>query len=174
MAERREDMSCNVFYGLPSADAVIDKKISYEWVLASSITSSHLIVADPKLKVAIVYVCQPKELFFFSDIQCRVAGIGGSMLASCLAKMDKQKRIELDIYEAATKPAAIGAGIILWPQTFEMLTNIGLEGDILKFDEQVNADSCSHPLMFEYSGLLRPSTCLRILEKRPEERLSTP
>lgn len=91
-----------MFYGLRFATVGIYKNTSYEREHALSIISGPLVMADPKLKVAIVYVRQPKELFFCSDVQCRSAGIGGSMLASCIAKMDKQKRIELDIYEAAT------------------------------------------------------------------------
>ncbi|KAF8345350.1 salicylate hydroxylase [Amanita rubescens] len=87
-------------------------------------------VMAPKLKVAIIG-----------------AGIGGLMLASCIAKMDKQKKIELDIYEAAEELAEIGAGINLWPRATEMLTEIGLEADILKLYERASVD---RSLAFEF------------------------
>ena len=65
------------------------------------------------------------------------------MLACCIAKMDKQKKVELDIYEAAEELAEIGAGINLWPRAMEMLTKIGLEADILKLYERANVDRCT-------------------------------
>ncbi len=68
------------------------------------------------------------------------------MLASCIAKMDKQKKIELDIYEAAEELTEIGAGINIWPRAIEMLTEIGLEADILKLYERANVDRCTCPL----------------------------
>jgi salicylate hydroxylase len=68
------------------------------------------------------------------------------MLASCIAKMDKQKKIELDIYEAAEELAEIGAGINLWPRAVEMLTEINLEADILKLYEGANVDRCTYLL----------------------------
>ena len=65
------------------------------------------------------------------------------MLASCIAQMDRKKKIEVDIYEAATVLAEIGAGINLWPRGFELLAKVGVEKDILRFCERANADSCS-------------------------------
>ena len=65
------------------------------------------------------------------------------MLACCIAQMDKQKRIELDIYEASPELAEIGAGITLSQGTYKMLAKIGLEEDILKY---WNPDYGSFPL----------------------------
>ena len=84
--------------------------------------------------------------FIGSDVKCSGAGIGGLMLACCLANMDKRKTIELDIYEAAEELAEIGAGINLWPRAIEMLTKIGLEADILKLYEGANIERCSFSL----------------------------
>ena len=67
------------------------------------------------------------------------------MLASCLANMDKEKKIELDIYEAAEELAEIGAGITVRPRAVEMLMKIGLEADI-KLHEQANVVRCSFSL----------------------------
>ncbi|KAF8693040.1 hypothetical protein AX14_002349 [Amanita brunnescens Koide BX004] len=78
----------------------------------------------PKLRVAIVG-----------------AGIGGLMMACCIAQMDKWKWIEMDIYEASAELAEIGAGIIFPSKIFEMLSKIGLGDDILKYCERQNADS---------------------------------
>ena len=68
------------------------------------------------------------------------------MLASCIANMDKQNKIELDIYEAAEELTEIGAGINLWPRAVEMLTRIGLETDILKLYKQSKVNRCSFSL----------------------------
>ena len=68
------------------------------------------------------------------------------MLACCIAHMDKQKKIELDIYEATAELEEIGAGIILSQRTFEIMVKIGLEEDILKYCEREDVDSCSFPL----------------------------
>ncbi|KAK2467655.1 hypothetical protein APHAL10511_000510 [Amanita phalloides] len=75
------------------------------------------------------------------------AGIGGLMLASCIAQMDQQKRIELDIYESTVELAVIGAGINLWPRAFEMLVSIGLKDEVLQLCEQADDDSS---LAFEF------------------------
>jgi len=92
-------------------------------------------------------VCIVTNVSFIGfDANCRGAGIGGLMLASCLANMDKRKEIELDIYEAAEELTEIGAGINLWPRAIEMLTKIGLEADILKLYERANVDRCSFSL----------------------------
>ena len=95
-----------------------------------------------KFRIAIVCVTN-KRLIYRSHVQRRGAGIGGLMLACCIAQMDKRKKIELDIYEATAELAEIGAGINLWPRAFEILEKIGLEEDILKYCERANADSCS-------------------------------
>ena len=84
--------------------------------------------------------------FIGFDAKCRGAGMGGLMLASCLANMDKEKKIELDIYEAAEELAEIGAGINLWPRAVEMLKRIGLETEILKLYKQAKVDRCSFSL----------------------------
>ena len=111
----------------------------------------------PQLRVAIVYVCQ--SFLATGSLTCyyvhfRGAGIGGLMLASCIAQMDKQKKIEVDIYEAASTLSEIGAGINLWPRGFELLAKAGVEQDILRFCERANADSCSFPF------LIPPHYCL--------------
>lgn len=87
-----------------------------------------------------------KGLFIGSDIEHRGAGIGGLMLASCIAQVDKRKEIEVDIYEGATELAEIGAGINIWPRGFEMLAKVGLKEDILEVCEGATAHSCSFPL----------------------------
>lgn len=86
-----------------------------------------------------------KRSFIGSYIHHRGAGIGGLTLASCIARVDKQREIEVDIYEATTELAEIGAGINIWPRGFEMLAKIGLKEDILELCERANADSCSFP-----------------------------
>ena len=88
------------------------------------------------------------------------------MLACCIAQMDKQKTIEVDIYEATAEMAEIGAGINIWPRAFQILAKIGLEEEILKYCERANADSCSFPLSdLRYSGLPQISAGLPVQEK---------
>ena len=85
-------------------------------------------------------------LFICSDVERRGAGIGGLMLASCIAQVDNQKEIEVDIYEGATELAEIGAGINIWPRGFEMLAKIGLKEDIFECYDRATAHSGSFPL----------------------------
>ncbi|KAF8621258.1 hypothetical protein AX15_007919 [Amanita polypyramis BW_CC] len=73
------------------------------------------------------------------------AGIGGLMLVSTIAAMDKEKKIEVDIYEAAADLTEIGAGINLWQRSYEMLVNIGLEQDVVQLCERANDSSCEIP-----------------------------
>ena len=68
------------------------------------------------------------------------------MLASCLANIDKRKKIELDIYEAAEGLAEVGAGITLRQRAVEILSRTGLEADVLKLYGGVNVDRGSFPL----------------------------
>ena len=100
----------------------------------------------PKLRVAIVCVTK-KMSIYRPHVDRRGAGIGGLMMACCIAQMDKWKWIEIDIYEASAELAEIGAGIIFPSKIFEMLSKIGLGDDILKYCERQNADSCSSPLV---------------------------
>ena len=64
------------------------------------------------------------------------------MLASAIAYMDKERKSELDVYEATAKLSEIGAGIHLWRRAYEMLVKIGLEKDIVELCERANDSSC--------------------------------
>ncbi len=60
----------------------------------------------------------------------RGAGIVGTTLAVALNALDKDQKITIDIYEAAPELGEIGAGINVWPRTWELFKKIGL-GDTL-------------------------------------------
>jgi len=98
------------------------------------------------------------------------AGIGGLMLASCLANIDKRKKIEVDIYEAAEELADIGAGITLLPRVTEMLTRIGLEADILKLYEGANVDPPTYE--FRKSDQTKGHTIHELQTKESTELIS--
>ena len=56
-------------------------------------------------------------------------GVGGLTLAFALSR---SPNIRVDIYEAASKFAEIGAGIGVWWRTIQVLTSLGLEEDITR------------------------------------------
>ena len=56
-------------------------------------------------------------------------GVGGLTLAFALSR---SPNIHVDVYEAASKFAEIGAGIGLWWRTRQILTSLGLEEDIIR------------------------------------------
>ncbi|CCL98471.1 uncharacterized protein FIBRA_00469 [Fibroporia radiculosa] len=57
------------------------------------------------------------------------AGIGGLVFALSLQKFCPN--IEVNIYEAATRFGEVGAGIAVWPRTWELLQKLELDSDIL-------------------------------------------
>lgn len=57
----------------------------------------------------------------------RGAGIVGLTLAIALNALDKERKIAIDIYEAAPELGEIGAGINVWPRTLEIFRQIGLK-----------------------------------------------
>ncbi|KAG2004822.1 salicylate hydroxylase [Coprinopsis cinerea AmutBmut pab1-1] len=60
------------------------------------------------------------------------AGIGGLMLTQALRHMDKEKKLDVRVYEAAPALAEIGAGINLWLRSWDILKRIDLEETLLK------------------------------------------
>ncbi|KAF9007509.1 salicylate hydroxylase [Cyathus striatus] len=47
--------------------------------------------------------------------------------------MDKDALIDVDIYEAAAQITQVGAGISVWPRTWEILRTVGLENTLIKY-----------------------------------------
>jgi salicylate hydroxylase len=58
------------------------------------------------------------------------AGIAGLVLAVALTAFDKDEKIAIDLYDAVPELSEIGAGIHIWPRTWQVLQEIGL-GDAL-------------------------------------------
>jgi hypothetical protein len=56
-------------------------------------------------------------------------GVGGLTLAFALSKSPD---IHVDVYEAASKFAEIGAGIGVWWRTRQVLKSLGLEEDVVR------------------------------------------
>ena len=56
-------------------------------------------------------------------------GVGGLSLAFALSRSPD---IQVDIYEAASKFTEIGAGILVWRRTKQILASLGLEEDIIR------------------------------------------
>lgn len=46
--------------------------------------------------------------------------------------MAGQKAVEIDVYEATAEMTEIGAGIVIWPRTWEILKKLGLEETLTK------------------------------------------
>jgi salicylate hydroxylase len=59
-------------------------------------------------------------------------GIGGLTCAIALAQYPD---IQVNVYEAATKFAQVGAGIGIWPRPWKVLELLGLHHDLLKLTE---------------------------------------
>ncbi|KAF8964494.1 salicylate hydroxylase, partial [Flammula alnicola] len=76
----------------------------------------------------------------------RGAGIGGLTLSSALGSLGHGRNLDVDIYEGAAYMSEIGAGINLWPRTWEILKNLGLEQQLVRFLPGVPDDS--HRLVF--------------------------
>ena len=60
---------------------------------------------------------------------CSGGGIGGLTLAFALSKSPD---VHVDVYEAASEFAEIGAGIVLQWRARQILTSLGLEEDIIR------------------------------------------
>ncbi|KXN92248.1 Salicylate hydroxylase [Leucoagaricus sp. SymC.cos] len=58
------------------------------------------------------------------------AGIVGLILAVALNQFDEDQKIEIDLYEAAPELSEIGAGINIWPRTWQIFQELGL-GEVL-------------------------------------------
>ncbi|KAJ4479594.1 hypothetical protein C8J55DRAFT_560753 [Lentinula edodes] len=54
-------------------------------------------------------------------------GIGG---LACAVALKDHTNIEIDVYEQAVQITEIGAGVTVWPRTWEILKSLGLEKDL--------------------------------------------
>lgn len=61
----------------------------------------------------------------------RGAGIAGLTLAVALNAFDADRKFAIDIYEAAPELSEIGAGINIWPRTWQILKQIGLGSTLI-------------------------------------------
>lgn len=55
----------------------------------------------------------------------------GLTLAIALNAFDKERKLAIDIYEAAPELGEIGAGINVWPRTLAIFKQIGLEDALI-------------------------------------------
>ncbi|TFK35822.1 FAD/NAD(P)-binding domain-containing protein [Crucibulum laeve] len=60
-------------------------------------------------------------------------GIGGLMLGVAIGHMDREKLIEVDIYESSAELVQVGAGITVWPRALQILRNLGLEKTLASY-----------------------------------------
>lgn len=56
-------------------------------------------------------------------------GVGGLMMAVALSKYSD---IQVDVYEAAGQFSEVGAGIGMWPRTWNIMESLGLTEDLAK------------------------------------------
>jgi len=63
----------------------------------------------------------------------RGAGIGGLTLSSALDFFDVGRKLDVQIYEAATHISEIGAGINFWPRYWAIMKAIGLESELSQY-----------------------------------------
>jgi salicylate hydroxylase len=62
------------------------------------------------------------------------------MLTAALRHLDKEKRLDVRVYEATPVLGEIGAGINLWLRSWEILKRIDLEETFLKMMEEPPTD----------------------------------
>lgn len=72
-------------------------------------------------------------------------GVGGLTLAFALSR---SPNIRVDVYEAASKFAEIGAGIGVWWRTKEVLTSLGLEEDIIRLLPVLPSEDQGEPVSY--------------------------
>ncbi|KAF9077898.1 salicylate hydroxylase [Rhodocollybia butyracea] len=61
----------------------------------------------------------------------RIAIVGGGLGGlACALALKNCPRIELDLYEQTTQITEIGAGVAVWPRTWDILKTLGLESDL--------------------------------------------
>ncbi|KAJ3971815.1 salicylate hydroxylase [Lentinula raphanica] len=54
-------------------------------------------------------------------------GIGG---LACAVALKKQTNLTINLYEQAAQITEIGAGVVIWPRTWEVLKSLGLENEL--------------------------------------------
>ncbi|XP_006457113.1 hypothetical protein AGABI2DRAFT_212377 [Agaricus bisporus var. bisporus H97] len=59
------------------------------------------------------------------------AGIGGLTLATAIDQLDREEYIELHIYEAAPQLEEVGAGLVVWGHTWDLLGKLGCQDDLM-------------------------------------------
>ncbi|KAF8882257.1 salicylate hydroxylase [Infundibulicybe gibba] len=75
-------------------------------------------------------------------------GLGGLTLALSLLRADENRFTEIHVYEAAPEMTQVGAGITVWPRSYDIFKRLGLEETLLKY---LTRSPDGHPkLVFEY------------------------
>ncbi|KAF9471974.1 salicylate hydroxylase [Pholiota conissans] len=76
------------------------------------------------------------------------AGIGGLTLSTALGILGRNStgNLKVDVYEAADVISEIGAGINFWPRTWNIMNELGLNEQLVKFlqDEDIPDDRTEH------------------------------
>ena len=85
--------------------------------------------AEPKFRVAIMYVLSSPISMSHADDLFSGGGMGGLVLALCLKKFAQD--VHFDIYESATELTEVGAGISMAPRTWTMIKELGLGDELL-------------------------------------------
>ncbi|KAJ4470426.1 hypothetical protein J3R30DRAFT_1218896 [Lentinula aciculospora] len=61
----------------------------------------------------------------------RIAIVGGGIGGlACAVALKNHPNVEIDLYEQAAQITEIGAGIVIWPRTWDILKSMGLEKDL--------------------------------------------
>jgi 2-polyprenyl-6-methoxyphenol hydroxylase-like FAD-dependent oxidoreductase len=96
-----------------------------------------------------------------------------------LSKLGLDDVLEIDIYEAATKLAQVGAGITVLPRAWDILKKLGLEKALSERSPTSKAAELEDEqglLVHYYSSENKSdtftSTCIFVQKKRPERRNS--
>jgi len=87
--------------------------------------------------------CGGLVLSTFDSLIERGAGIGGLSLSAGLGHMSKDRKLNINIYEAASHISEIGAGINVWPRTWSIYKALGLEDVLLPLLPEAPDDSMS-------------------------------
>lgn len=88
---------------------------------------------EPKFHVAVWYAAVDRFNYLCLQLDPSGGGIGGLCLAVALSRYPD---IQVNLYEAAAQFKEIGAGVMIWSRTWEILTLLGLGS---KFAEVAHA-----------------------------------
>ncbi|KAF5384559.1 hypothetical protein D9757_006420 [Collybiopsis confluens] len=97
----------------------------------------------------------------------RVAIVGGGIGGlTCAAALKDCSGIEVDLFEAAARFVAIGAGIVIWPRTWNVFKALGLKEEMLEALKEKDNNNTSAGSDLSWDQESRPAWEFRISDRK--------